>query len=400
MPPFPISPLKGNPGEIDLEMDSETDPSTGKRKSCFKPPAGGKKGKDKHNDQPVSHEGVSSTVEANSSVESAVPAGGGLGGLAGSVPGGGGSGAGSALAGASAVGGVVGGPAGAVTGLEPGRTKADSDDEEVSLKDISRQMRSMSLNMDTKFENVQSQISNLKGDVHNQLVQLKGDIQTQLSDFKLELARVKEEAVTKVVFESLEARVANLEQVGIQSPEVSWLKDQVNRLDPSNKCIAIKNFGTQSGSERDVCIQKFLEDNLGNPRVQSIEHISGWVDGVRKMTPVSVVEFASRTVREEVLKLAGQKLAYRDNTGAVLAVERAKTALQRKRNTALGKAFDLLKKHGAAKGQKVEISWKIEGLAANEKGLRGVKVNDTLVFRQQVGDVGGVFSSPFEDLQV
>ena len=118
------------------------------------------------------------------------------------------------------------------------------------------------------------------------------------------------------------------------------------------------------------------------------------------MTPVSVVEFASRTVREEALKLAGQKPVYRDNTGAVLAVERAKTALQPKRNTALGKAFDLLKKHDAAKGQKIEISWKIEGLAANEKGLRGVKMNDTLVFRQQMGDVGGMFSSPFADLQV
>ena len=129
--------------------------------------------------------------------------------------------------------------------------------------------------------------------------------------------------------------------------------------------IAIKNFATQSVSERDVCIQKFLEDNLGNPRVQSIEHISEWIDGVRKMTPVSVVEFASRTVREEVLKLA-------------------QTAFQRKRSTALGKAFDLLKKHGAAKGQKNEISWKIEGLAANEKGLRGVKVNDTLANRWEM----------------
>ena len=400
MPVFPSTPLKGKPEEIDLEMDSETDPSTGKRKSCFKAPPGGKKGKDKHNDQPDSLEGASSKVEANSSVESAVPAGGGLGGLAGGVSGGDGSGAGSALAGASAVGGVGGGSAGAVTGLEAGRTKVDSDDEEVSLKDISRQMQKMSLSLDTKFENVQTQISSLKGDVHNQFVQLKGDIQSQLSDFKLDLARVKEEAVTKVVFESLEARVATLEQVGVQSPEVSWMKDQVNRLDPSNKCIAIKNFGTQSAAERDVCIQKFLEDNLGNPRVQSIEHISGWVDGVRKMTPVSVVEFASRSVREEILKLAAQKPAYRDNTGSALVVERAKTALQRKRNTMLGKAFDLLKKHDAAKGQTVQISWKIEGLDANEKGLRGVKLNDTLVFRQQLGDVGGVFSGPFADLQV
>ena len=292
MPPFPGTPLKGKTEQVDLDMDSETDQSTAKRKSCFNPPAGGKKGKDKHTVQPVSLEGASSNAEGSSSVESAVPAGGGLGGLAGGVPGGGGPGAGSALAGASAVGGVGGGSAGAVAGLEPGKEKADSDDEEVSLKDISRQMLKMSLKMDTKFETVQSQISNLKGDVQQQLVELKGDIQTQLSDFKLELARVKEEAVTKVVFESLEARVASLEQVGVQTPEVSWLKDQVNRLDPCNKCIAIKNFKTQSASERDVCIQKFLEDNLGNPRVQSIEHISGWVDGVRKMVSVSVVEFA------------------------------------------------------------------------------------------------------------
>ena len=44
---------------------------------------------------------------------------------------------------------------------------------------------------------------------------VEGGIKTQFSDFKFELARVKEEVVTKVVFESFEARVVILEQVGV-----------------------------------------------------------------------------------------------------------------------------------------------------------------------------------------
>ena len=112
----------GKSEEVDLDMDSGTDSSPGKRKSCFKPPAGEgeQKGKDKHNNHPVSLEGASSKVEANSSVESAFPAGHGLRGLARSIPDGNGSGAKSSLFGASAVGCVGGGPAGAVIGVEPG----------------------------------------------------------------------------------------------------------------------------------------------------------------------------------------------------------------------------------------------------------------------------------------
>ena len=173
----------------------------------------------------------------------------------------------------------------------------------------------------------------------------------------------------------------------------------MNRLDPCNKCISFKNFQTQSAPERNICIQKYLEEVLGNPRVQSIEHISGWIDGVRKMTPVSIVEFASRSVREDVLKLATEKPSFRDNTGAVLTAQRAKSAVQRKRNAALGQAFDLLKKHEAAKGKTVELAWKIEGLEPKDKGLRGVKVCDTIVFRQELGDMSGIFSAPFQTLQ-
>ena len=45
---------------------------------------------------------------------------------------------------------VGGAPAGAVTGVGPSLVKADSDDEEASLKDISRQMKKMNLSMDSK----------------------------------------------------------------------------------------------------------------------------------------------------------------------------------------------------------------------------------------------------------
>ena len=387
MPPSPFSkkpatPFKGNPEDIAAGGDEDM-AAQNKRKGCFKSPPPGAKKLNYDAEASLEDSGAVSDLGGGPSGVTAESAGGGL-----AAVGGGGAAVGAAVGVGVAAGGVAGlgpGLGGGGPGLASGGRTAVTPEGEVSSKDILKQMQKMDLNINTKFDVLQTQFAS---------------VQTQISDLKGDLARLKEEFVTKVVFDSLEARVASLEQIGVKSPEVSWLKDQVNRLDPCNKCISFKGFQTSSAPERNICLQKYLEEVLGNPRVQSIEHISGWIDGVRKMTPVSIVEFASRSVREEVLKLANEKLSFRDNTGAVLTAQRAKSAVQRKRNAALGQAFDLLKKHETAKGKTVELAWKIEDLDAKDKGLRGVRVNGSFVFRQELGDISGVFSAPFETLQV
>ena len=103
------------------------------------------------------------------------------------------------------------------------------------------------------------------------------------------------------------------------------------------------------------------------------------------------MEFASRVEREAVLKKFEQaKATIKDASGATLSVGRAKTAQQRKRNTALQKCEGLLKKHVLAKDKTVKIEWQMEG-----SKNRSVTVAGEVAFLQCVGEMSGSFVAPF-----
>ena len=76
-----------------------------------------------------------------------------------------------------------------------------------------------------------------------------------------------------------------------------------------------------------------------------------------------------------------------------MEVQRAKTALQFKRNGSLARACDLIKKDPRAKDKSVEIIWKKDGIKD-----RFVEMDNIPIFQQTSADLIGSFFSPFQDL--
>ena len=98
-------------------------------------------------------------------------------------------------------------------------------------------------------------------------------------------------------------------------------------------------------------------------------------------------EISSRSNRE---KIVNAKFAMTDSTGAVLKIDRAKTSQQLKRNGALQKASDLLKKDPKTKNKEVKIVWQITG-----QKTRAVAVEDENVLVQEITDMTGKFAAGF-----
>ena len=110
------------------------------------------------------------------------------------------------------------------------------------------------------------------------------------------------------------------------------------------------------------------------------------------MSPICVAEFPTRETRENILKtLAGKTLV------GDLKFDRAKTAMQLKRNSALRQACDLLKKDVRCSGKSVEIIWQMED---KKDRSREITVDHYPVFRQNFSDLSGQFLGEFTGLQV
>ena len=101
-----------------------------------------------------------------------------------------------------------------------GTTGKEEEEEEPSMKDLMREMRSMHIDLGGQFVSLQN----------------------KFADLRVEVTNLKKEMVTKEIFSSLESRVAVLEVGGVGNAEVTFLKKQVNRLDPSSKCLYVSGF--------------------------------------------------------------------------------------------------------------------------------------------------------------
>ena len=109
-------------------------------------------------------------------------------------------------------------------------------------------------------------------------------------------------------------------------------------------------------------IEEILANVCSTPDIQSIEHIGKGPKDNRSLSGVSVVELSSRFVRETCLKkLQEDNSVLKKPALSILFVVRAKTAVQKKRNDALHRACDVLKKDDRSKNKSVTITWQIEG---------------------------------------
>jgi hypothetical protein len=278
--------------------------------------------------------------------------------------------------------GLAAGSAGGVVkdlfGEELPAVPPDSD-EEPSLKTLLKAMQKMDSNLGGKIDRVQEQFES---------------IQIQFKDLKETVQKLEENSVTKDLFQKLEERVVALEQGGLPSTQMNWMSQQVNRLDPANKSLAIKGLTEFDAEKRSRMIEDILTNVCSKTDIQNIEHIGKGPKDNRSMSGVSVIEMSSRSVRETCLKkLQEDNSILKKPAHNMLSVARAKTAVQKKRNDALHRACDVLKKEDRSKNKSVTIEWQID-----DSKDRSVSVDKVPIFLQRVTDLTGSFLSPFQDV--
>ena len=128
----------------------------------------------------------------------------------------------------------------------------------------------------------------------------------------------------------------------------------------------------------------------------SIENISKGPYISRTLTEVTVCEFPSKSVRDQVLGQIREKNLYvKDSTGAIVTIGYAKTKKQLTRNASILRANDLLVKDARSQGKDIKIEWK-----TSVKGQREVTVSGTVAFRQSPVELAGQFHAPFEHLSI
>ena len=174
------------------------------------------------------------------------------------------------------------------------------------------------------------------------------------------------------------------------SAQVSFLQQQVNRLDPANKCLSFNSWTSKSTSGRKALIESYVEGICPGTSILSIEHVWTGPPGKREIGPISFVEFSSRSVRESILKYVQQAAPLKEDDKNTIGIQRAKIAWQLKRNSSLKKAEEILKKDARAKGQTCKIDWQVE-----ESKTRTVSVGDVVAFSQDIGDQTGCFVEAF-----
>jgi len=229
--------------------------------------------------------------------------------------------------------------------------------------------------------------------VHLSVSSLRGDLSSKIEKISEEVSAVKADMVTKETFESLDARVGQLEASDTDHPQMQWMREQLAKLDPSNKCLCIKGFSSASVGSRTRCLKAFFSEKFADFEVVNIEHLHKGPQGSRTLLPMALVEFRSRDARESVLKkMQNDSLTLSDEDNSVLKTDRARSTWQLKRNANLYKAFEVISKDASAKDKDVKIEWRMEG-----SKKRCVKVEGEIALEQAYNDVCGVFSPTWLD---
>ena len=116
------------------------------------------------------------------------------------------------------------------------------------------------------------------------------------------------------------------------------------------------------------------------------------------ITPVVVVEFANRTLREQAFQaLQGKPLV--DSTGKKLDVKRSRTSQQLARNNALKDALKKVQSSAIPGADAAAIEWlvEVEGVRSKE---RRVVVGTAVAFKQSASDTSGTFCDAFAALSL
>ena len=244
----------------------------------------------------------------------------------------------------------------------------------LDMQAILNAIQSVNLNVNTRFTTLEGQFVELRS----------------------ELSSLKTEVVTRSQFESLETRVFQLESnvVSTENPDVRFLQQQLDRLDPAHKCLSIIGFKGEAVGDRTQVIETFMRDKLGSLGNHArVEHVFKGKYNERKLAGVSLMQFPSKTDRDAALRLIKDSHLVLTDQGVNLRFDYAKTKRQLNRNFCVNKALEMIKRDAFAKDKKVEAEWK-----HSEKGKRSITVDGQDVFLQLSSDMSGRFLEPVAHL--
>ena len=137
-----------------------------------------------------------------------------------------------------------------------------------------------------------------------QLQTMNHNLSGSLQHLHDEIGQLRHDMVTTQEFKVLEDRVSKLERAPQSSGslQINALKQQLNRLDPANKSVCIRNLKDNDVSSRRSTIEALFKDNFPSVTCTNIEHIFLNAPDGRKLSSMSTVEFSSRSTRGHVFK--------------------------------------------------------------------------------------------------
>ena len=194
-------------------------------------------------------------------------------------------------------------------------------------------------------------------------------------------------------------QISSQYQVNPPIGEIQNLRQQLAKLDPAHKGLRFRGLKDESLKKRVEALEMILRDaglGLDDKPEFFLDHIYKGPSNARVLTDMCVVTFQSNSIREIVLKQVRGKTQY-DLSRNELTIDRAKTASQLARNSALRRASDILKKDPRCTGKSVEIMWRMTDL---KNKSREVQVEGVPVFQQGLDDPSGIFVGIFADLKV
>lgn len=275
-----------------------------------------------------------------------------------------------------------------------GAAEAESSEEEVDLKKIWRFLKKdVPTKKDLAALATKADLESVKTEVLNET---QATVSSAVDPLKTRLSELEAKSMTKADVEAIVRAELNSQGVSSSSQgklsELEKLIEQQQRIltrnDPSTKSLTFSGFSTDRPHEsRGKDITSFL-GLKGCTSTYTISTPQKGPYGARTSLPISVVEFASNTERETVLKLLGDQPQLQSD-GATIRVSRSKSEFQRARNWAVKEAARQLGVDESA------ISW---GRKAADD--RTIMKDGKVAFRQTKADLRGSFEEGFSHLSL
>lgn len=253
----------------------------------------------------------------------------------------------------------------------PAASHTDSSDDEVSLKQIWKLLKSMP--QKTDLENLAT-----KADLETAKSAMQGHTNTAISEA---MAPVNEQ------LQSLEARVSRLE-----APSSN--KNFNDKHDPAFSQLSFYGFSDESLQSRVSTLAEFMRSNFPSEYVACIDTRMKGPFTNRTPSDTSYVQFFNRVARDRVFDLIKERKCgdnLRSEKGSKLTINKMKTELQRERDWAMRKAESIVK--GSSEFP-AGASLKYE----STRDVRRLTVNGVEAFVQARDDRRGKFVGTFSSL--